>query len=290
MLGAKEDAVEIYLHHPPPVLEAHLRHRAGKADPRRVDQHIEATVFLEHCPDHGFPVGFARHIKQGRLPTDSSSGRRWPMKTGAPTAAVTSPIGSSAGLSSRRAAMSDKVSRIAPIKAPPISRNRLSEPFISRKRCGTINPTKLMIPVIDVATATSITFTAVIVSFSRLTSTPKYSASSSPIIKELSCRAYRSEIASPTMVTTARMITALQFAPESVPRFQNVIERACGSRAMYEKNPTPLKKSALTAMPVSNSAVVDSRLAWVVSETRNTHAVATAPPRHAASGRVHSPV
>src|SRR5712692_8717794 len=51
----------------------------------------------------------------------------------------------------------------------------------------------------------------------------------------------------------------------------------------------PLRNSALTAMPISKRPVVDSLLAVVVAETRNTKAVAAAPPRQAAIGSVHSP-
>src|SRR6266852_1734024 len=51
----------------------------------------------------------------------------------------------------------------------------------------------------------------------------------------------------------------------------------------------PLRNSALTAMPISKRPVVDSLLAVVVADTRNTKAVAAAPPRQAAIGSVHSP-
>jgi len=45
------------------------------------------------------------------------------------------------------------------------------------------------------------------------------------------------------------MASERQLAPDNVPRFQKTIERACGSRAVYDRNPAPLRNNALTAMP-----------------------------------------
>src|SRR5215472_8812172 len=96
-------------------------------------------------------------------------------------------------------------------------------------------------------------------------------------------------MANPIEIAAVINSTAFQLAPESVPRLQNVIERAWGSRAMYERKPTPLKNSAFTAIPMSKSEVVDSLLAVAVSAIRKMNAVASAPPKHAAIGKVHPP-
>ena len=85
------------------------------------------------------------------------------------------------------------------------------------------------------------------------------------------------------------MATDTQFAPERVPRFQNVIDRACGSRAMYERKPTPLRKSAFTAMPVNSRPVTVPRPSTLLLDSTKTKNVANAPPAHAAIGNVQAP-
>src|SRR5215813_3173959 len=96
-------------------------------------------------------------------------------------------------------------------------------------------------------------------------------------------------MANPIEIAAVSSSTACQLAPESVPRLQKVIERACGSRAMYERKPTPLKNNAFTAIPMSKSEVVDSLLAVAVWAIRKTNAVASAPPKHAAIGKDQPP-
>src|ERR1044072_9119647 len=44
----------------------------------------------------------------------------------------------------------------------------------------------------------------------------------------------------PPTVEIATTSTAFQLAPDHVPKLQNVIDRACGSRAMYDKKPIAL--------------------------------------------------
>src|SRR6185503_10083497 len=91
----------------------------------------------------------------------------------------------------------------------------------------------------------------------------------------------------PSMVDTATISTDFQLAPDNVPKLQNVIERACGSRAMYDRNPIALMKSALTANPVSNSMTIDARPSSRDRASRKTRYVEITPPAHAAIGKLH---
>src|ERR1043165_10213306 len=90
----------------------------------------------------------------------------------------------------------------------------------------------------------------------------------------------------PRMVDNATISTAFQLAPDKVPKLQNVIERACGSRAMYDRNPIALMKSAFTASPVSNSITIDARPSSRERASRKTRYVEITPPMQAANGKL----
>src|ERR1044071_9128496 len=90
----------------------------------------------------------------------------------------------------------------------------------------------------------------------------------------------------PRMVDNATISTAVQLAPDKVPKLQNVIERACGSRAIYDRNPIALMKSAFTASPVSNNITTEARLSSCDLASKNTSQVETTPPTQAAIGRL----
>lgn len=151
---------------------------------------------------------------------------------GTPTTEVTIPMGSSAGRNNILESRSATQSKIPPNKALFRIKNRLSLPLISRNKCGTINPTKLMTPTNAVATATIITLMSRIFHFRLLIFTPKNCASSSPIINAFKCFAYRREIKIVPTVEIPTIKTEVQLAPLNVPKFQKTMERACGSRAM----------------------------------------------------------
>ena len=65
-----------------------------------------------------------------------------------------------------------------------------------------------------------------------------------------------------------------------------MIDRACGSRAMYDRNPIALMNRAFTARPVSSSITIDARPSSRERASRNTRYVETMPPMHAAIGRL----
>src|SRR4029079_6164216 len=94
------------------------------------------------------------------------------------------------------------------------------------------------------------------------------------------------EMMIPPTVEIATISTAFQLAPDKVPKLQNVIERACGSRAMYDRNPIALMKSALTANPVTNNITIDARPSARDLARRKTMYVDITPPAHAAIGKL----
>src|SRR6476619_903902 len=90
------------------------------------------------------------------------------------------------------------------------------------------------------------------------------------------------------IVEVVTIVTAFQFAPDKVPRLQKVIDRACGSRAMYDRNPIALMKSAFTARPVSSNITMEARPCSFDRASRKTRYVETTPPKHAANGRLQT--
>src|SRR5262249_60481460 len=90
----------------------------------------------------------------------------------------------------------------------------------------------------------------------------------------------------PKIVEIATICTAFQLAPDKVPKLQKVIERACGSRAMYDKNPIALMKSAFTAKPVNSSITIEARPSSRERASRKTRYVEITPPSRAQSGRL----
>src|ERR1044072_3890364 len=90
----------------------------------------------------------------------------------------------------------------------------------------------------------------------------------------------------PAIVESATISTAAQLAPDNVPKLQNVIERACGSRAMYERKPIALMNNAFTASPVSNNITIDARPSSLERARRKTRYVEITPPIHAAIGKL----
>src|ERR1043165_10049436 len=90
----------------------------------------------------------------------------------------------------------------------------------------------------------------------------------------------------PAIVETATISTAFQLAPDNVPKLQNVIERACGSRAMYDRNPIALMNNAFTARPVSSSITIEARPSSRDRASRKTRYVEIIPPMHAAIGKL----
>src|ERR1041384_8297694 len=90
----------------------------------------------------------------------------------------------------------------------------------------------------------------------------------------------------PRMVVNATISTAFQLAPDKVPKLQNVIDRACGSRAMYDRNPIALIKSAFTASPVNNNITIEARPSSLERARRKTRYVETTPPAQAEIGKL----
>src|SRR5580704_10585811 len=75
-----------------------------------------------------------------------------------------------------------------------------------------------------------------------------------------------------------------QSAVVNVPRFQNVMFRACGSRAMYERKPVPALHIALSAIPDNKSVktsvlpkVVDSLYTTMVAANEQAKAITGTP-------------
>ena len=84
-------------------------------------------------------------------------------------------------------------------------------------------------------------------------SMPSSAASSSPSISALSDLRGAEREAKHTAKHSATSVTPRQSAVVKVPRFQKVMLRACGSRAMYDRKPVPALQTAFTAMPASSS-------------------------------------
>src|SRR6185503_6306845 len=86
---------------------------------------------------------------------------------------------------------------------------------------------------------------------------------------------------------TSTMVVPGQSTEENVPRFQNVMLRACGSRAMYDRNPVPAPHAAFTAIPASSNVKM---LTFRNDEaTRYTSIVAANAPTNARSGTAKAP-
>jgi hypothetical protein len=92
-----------------------------------------------------------------------------------------------------------------------------------------------------------------------------------------------------TIFINPTIITACQFAPDNVPIPQKVIERACGSRAMYDKNPTPLIKKAFIAIPVKSNLTIELLPDSFDTAKTKTSDVDSIAPKQAANGKVHTP-
>src|ERR1051326_4331946 len=91
----------------------------------------------------------------------------------------------------------------------------------------------------------------------------------------------------PPTVEIATTSTAFQLAPDNVPKLQNVIERACGSRAMYDKKPIALMNNAFTASPVNKSITIEARPSSRDRASKKTRYVEMIPPTQAAIGKLH---
>ena len=114
------------------------------------------------------------------------------MNTTAPIREVTTPIGSSSGLSTLRAARSASIRNSAPANAETGSSRRWFGPTASRTMWGIISPTKATLPPMETHTPISADAQIITVSFTRRTGTPTCCAFSSPTAKAFSSRPCRS--------------------------------------------------------------------------------------------------
>src|SRR5215813_3397387 len=85
------------------------------------------------------------------------------------------------------------------------------------------------------------------------------------------------------MVTIA---TAFQLALDKVHKHQKVIQRACGSRAIYDRNPIEIMKRAYSSSPVSKSITIEASPSSRDRARIKTRYVETTPPVQAAIGKL----
>ncbi len=109
-----------------------------------------------------------------------------PTKTLAPISEVTTPMGSSTGLSRVLASRSHSIRKMAPIIREAGSRRLWLGPVTMRTMWGMINPTKPMEPPMATATPMRAETLISISSFTRRTGMPMWYAFSSPIAKAFS--------------------------------------------------------------------------------------------------------
>ena len=95
------------------------------------------------------------------------------------------PTGTSKPLISERAIVSDNSINIAPKTKDAFSKNLCSLPKISLMKCGTIRPTKPMIPLTDTAMDVRSAHISSMFLFNLFVSRPIVMASSSPITRTL---------------------------------------------------------------------------------------------------------
>ena len=119
---------------------------------------------------------------------------------------VTTPMGSSMGLSSVRAARSASSRNTAPENIEAGSSFLWFGPATMRAMCGITRPTKPIVPPTDTHTPMSTETATRMTSLTRLTSTPTYRALSSPMAKALSSLAQRRMIPPHTSSASARIL------------------------------------------------------------------------------------
>src|SRR5262249_40947593 len=112
-----------------------------------------------HVLDDDAPTVAGAHAVGDEPRHQASASRSWrrrsATKTGPRRSAVPTPTGSSVGAATVRASVSAATRKIAPPRKDAGRSNRWSEPTTSRRRCGTMSPTKLIIPLTDTAAPTS---------------------------------------------------------------------------------------------------------------------------------------
>src|SRR3990172_198169 len=199
-------------HQPRPPTSRHRRDRLT-VEPdlaRETDDpghRLEEAAFAGPIRAHqGQPFTFAdreRDTGDGLVPVESDSQirdrdhndlrlvRSTATKNGAPHRAVITPIGSSAGASTVRAARSAAIRNAAPSKAASGNTARYEEPTTNRIACGTITPTKLMRPLTDTAAAVPRVAAHTTQKRTEATWMPSPAASSSPTARASSSRRWR---------------------------------------------------------------------------------------------------
>ena len=110
------------------------------------------------------------------------------MKKGAPTKAVTTPIGVSAGFDSIRPGRSARIKKAAPAIKESGSKRRCPAPAISRTMCGTTSPTYQINPLTETTAAVPRVAAMTMTSLVRATFIPSVAASSPPTLKTSRCR------------------------------------------------------------------------------------------------------
>src|SRR5829696_4490199 len=154
--------------------------------------------------------------------------RRRARKNGAPMTAVTTPTGTPPSI---RATTSAAASNEAPNRAEIGRTSRALGPTSSRTRCGTTSPTKPMSPAIATPAAVTREASARRMARSRLTSTPRWAAASSPRRKPFSARA-RTRIARlPPMMSGAATASRTHEVPSNPPsRYEKICRRPVPER------------------------------------------------------------
>ena len=168
-----------------------------------------------------------------------------------PKSEVIMPNGISPGRSVR-AMLSQKITKIPPVKIEPGSVKRASAPKIRLAAFGISNPTHQTIPLTDITAAVDIAAAARRMILSLAGKTPREDADSSLKESSVSLQRILYMINKERITTGVIKRTSFQVVPHNPPNIQNVISGSSlkGSEIYFSK-PIPAVKSAEIVIPES---------------------------------------